>query len=75
MSDHDHVPAEEESRNDEYAELWRRIVTGGWHPGDIFRTSKGAMWKFRETPYTSDFPEVQERHASGQTSADRGLRW
>ncbi len=75
MSDHDKALADEESRDDEYAELWRRIVNGGWNPGDIFRTSKGVTWQFREDLYTSDFPEVHERHASGKTSADHGLRW
>ncbi len=75
MSDHDKAPANEESRDDEYAELWRRIVYGGWNPGDIFRTSKGVTWQFREDPYSSEFPEGQERPASGQTPPDRGLRW
>jgi hypothetical protein len=51
--------ANEESRQDEYAELVHLIVDGGWNPGDIVRTSKGVRWKFRETPYTTDFPEQE----------------
>jgi len=74
-TDQDHTPTKEESRDDEYAELWRWIVDAGWNPGDIFCTSQGVAWQFRETPYTSEFPEVQERHASEQTPADHGLRW
>jgi hypothetical protein len=75
MSNHDHTPPEEEARDDEYAELWQRIVAEGWSPGDMFCTSQGVTWQFRETPYTSGFQEVQERHASEQTPADHGLRW
>jgi hypothetical protein len=55
MSDHDDTPPKEESRDDEYAELWRRIVDWGWNPGDIFCTSQGVTWQFRETPYTLGF--------------------
>jgi hypothetical protein len=41
----------------------------------MFCTSQGVTWQFRETPYTSEFPEVQERHASERTPASYGLRW
>ena len=69
MSDHDPVAADEDFRGDEYAELWHRIVVGGWNPGDMFRTSKGVTWQFREIPYTSDFPEWHERPAAGHKQA------
>lgn len=62
MNNHDHGPADEDSRNDEYAELWQQIVNGRWNPGDIFRSSTGVAWMFRVTPYTSDFPEMTEQH-------------
>ena len=58
MSDQDHPPAEEESRENEHAELWRRIGDGEWNTGDMFCTSQSVTWQFRETPYTSEFPEV-----------------
>ena len=75
MSNRDHTLAAEKARADEYAELWQRIVAGGWIPGDKFCTSQGVTWQFRETPYTSEFSEVQERHGLEQTHVDHGLRW
>ena len=73
MSEQALTSPEKEPRHDEYAELRRRIGDGGWNPGDIFCTSQGVTWQFRETPYTSDFPDVHEWRASEQTSADHGL--
>jgi hypothetical protein len=75
MSEQARISPEKEPRDAEYAELRRRIVAGGWASGDSFCTSQGVTWQFRETPYTSGFQEVQERHASEQTPADHGLRW
>ena len=72
MSDQDTVRANDHAPDDEYDELVRLIVDGGWTPGDIIRTSKGGTWQFRRVPYTSDFPEVDERHASGEASKDDG---
>jgi hypothetical protein len=51
--------AAEDSRQDEYAELVHLIVDGGWHPGDIVRTSTGVTWQFRKIPYTTEFPEQE----------------
>jgi hypothetical protein len=70
MRDHDHTPADEDSRKNEYDELRRLIVEGQWNPGDIFRTSKGAIWQVRKAPYTAGFPGMNERHASGKASKD-----
>jgi hypothetical protein len=75
MRDYDHAPAEEDSRSDEYDELVQLIVHAPWHPGALVRTSKGSTWRFRETPYTSEFPEVTERQASGKTRAHCHIRW
>ena len=71
MSDHDHAPADEDSREDEYVELVHLIGDGGWNPGDIVRTSKGVTWQFRETPYTSDFPEQEATSRSSTRWASR----
>ena len=87
MSDQDHTPAEDGARVDEYAELWRQIVDGGWNPGDVFCTSQGVTWQFRETPYTSDFPQAPERTSTlvadassipdlrGNNNDDNGNHW
>jgi hypothetical protein len=70
MRGHDTAPAPENALNDEYAELRRQIMDGGWNPGDIFRISTGTKWQFRVAPYTADFPEIYERRASGQADTD-----
>jgi hypothetical protein len=66
--------AAEESRQDEYAELVHLIVEGGWHPGDIVRTSRGATWQFRKIPYTADFPEQEATSRSSTRCAPRQSR-
>src|SRR5688500_3952362 len=63
--------ADEDSRQDEYAELVQLIVAGGWNPGDIVRTSKGVRWQFRETPYTTDFSEQEAASSSSTRCAPR----
>lgn len=55
MSEQALTSPEKEPRHDEYAELRRRMVDGGWNPGDIFCTSQGVTRQFRETPYSSEF--------------------
>ncbi len=70
MHGHDTAPAPENALDDEYAELRRQIMDGGWNPGDIFRISTGTKWQFRVAPYTADFPEIYERRASGQADTD-----
>jgi hypothetical protein len=73
MSEHEHVLANEESRNDEYDELVQLIVAVQWHPGDLIRTSKGVTWQFRPAPYTVDFPEEDHPHAANPASAACGM--
>ena len=87
MSEQALTSPEKEPRHDEYAELRRRIGDGGWNPGDIFCTSQGVTWQFRETPYTSDFPEAPERTSTlvvdassipslrGNNDDDNGNHW
>jgi len=76
MSEQALASPEKEPRHDEYAELRGRIVAGGWISGDIFCTSQGVTWQFRETPYTSEFPEVPECTSASVADASSipGLR-
>jgi hypothetical protein len=71
MRAHDHTPADEDSRQDEYDELVHLIADGGWNPGDVVRTSKGVTWQFRVTPYTTDFPEQEATSRSSTRCAPR----
>ena len=64
MSEHGTAPPGNDAADKEYDELLHLIVDAEWHPGDIVRTSKGVTWQFRETPYTSDFPEANKLHSS-----------
>jgi hypothetical protein len=64
MGDRDTDLADADSPAAEYDELAHLIVDGAWNPGDIICTSLGVTWQFRTVPYTSDFPETMERHAS-----------
>jgi len=68
VSEHGTAPPGNDAPDEEYDELLQLIVDAEWHPGDIVRTSTGVSWQFRETPYTSDFPEANEPHASGPVS-------
>jgi hypothetical protein len=69
MSEQARISPEKEPRDAEYAELRRRIIAGGWTSGDSFCTSQGVTWQFRETPYTSDFPQAPERTSTSVADA------
>jgi hypothetical protein len=75
MSEHGTVPLGDDPPDEEYDELVRLIVAAEWHPGDIFRSTKGITWQFRKTPYTSDFPESNELHASNKAGKDAFRSW
>ena len=70
MSEHGTASPGNDAPNEEYDELLHLIVDAEWHPGDIVRTTKGVRWRFRETPYTSDFPETNEPHSSDTARKD-----
>jgi hypothetical protein len=63
--------ADDDARADEYVELIQLIGDGGWHPGDIVRTATGVTWQFRETPYTTEFPEQEATSRSSARWAPR----
>jgi hypothetical protein len=58
-----------------HAALVQLIVAAEWHPGDIVRSTKGITWQFRKTPYTSDFPEANELHASNKARKEAFRSW
>ena len=70
MSEHSTAPPGNDAPDEEYDELVDLIVNAEWHPGDIVRTTKGVRWRFRETPYTSEFPEADEPHSSDKAGKD-----
>jgi hypothetical protein len=63
--------ADDDARADEYVELIQLIGDGGWHPGDSVRTATGVTWQFRETPYTTEFPEQEATSRSPARWAPR----
>jgi hypothetical protein len=75
MSEHGTVPPSDDPPDEEYDELVQLIVAAEWHPGDIVRSTKGITWQFRKTPYTSDFPEANELHASNKARKDAFRSW
>ena len=64
MKDRHTDPADADTSASEYEELVQLIVDSAWNPGNTVRTSQGRIWQFRTVPYTSDFPQTVERHAS-----------
>ena len=75
MSEHGTGSPDDDPSDEEYDELVRLIVAAQWHPGDTVRTTKGVTWQFRQMPYTSDFPEANERHAAHKTRTDAFRSW
>jgi hypothetical protein len=75
MSEHSTVPPDDDPPDEEYDELLQLIVAAKWRPGDIVRTTKGVTWQFRKMPYTSDFPEANQLHASNKARKDAFRSW
>jgi hypothetical protein len=64
MTRDSYAPADQDARDDEYAELVQLIVQRTWRPGELVRTATGRISQFRATPHTAGFPDADQPHVA-----------